>query len=291
MNPNYGAASTAEEVTDGLDLAGTTWLVTGCNSGLGLETARVLSLRGGRIIAAARTLAKAADALKGLGIDGLPVACELSDLASVREAVSEIRNGGLLDGIVANAGIMALPALSQVHGYERQFFTNHMGHFVLVTGLLDRLTPAGRVVMLSSGAHYYAKRGMELDNLSGEADYDPWRMYGRSKLANILFARALSTRFAGSTKTANAVHPGVIDTNLGRHLVDREAMYEQLKPMLKTVEQGAATQCYAAVHPDLAGVSGVYFSDCQPAKTIPEGRDDALAELLWERSLAVASSL
>lgn len=287
----FGAASTAEQVTEGLDLSGTRWLITGCNSGLGYETARVLALRGAEIVGLARTEAKAATALSELGIDGTPVACELSDLASVRAAVEQVRGLGELDGIIANAGIMALQTLQQVHGLERQFFTNHMGHFVLVTGLLDRLTDRGRVVMLSSGAHHFAKQGMELDNLSGEQDYDAWRMYGRSKLANILFARALATRFAGTARTANAVHPGVIDTNLGRHVPNPEAMYERLKHILKTIPQGAATQCLVATHPGLAKVTGVYFADCKVAETIPEGRDDALAEELWVRSEAIAASI
>lgn len=287
----FGAQSTAEEVTAGIDLSGQTWLITGCNSGLGYETARVLALRGARIVGLARTREKAADALAKLGIDGVPVACELSDLGSVRQAVREVGEIGPLDGIIANAGIMALPQLEQIHGYERQFFTNHMGHFVLVTGLLDRLTATGRVVMLSSGAHHFASRGLELDNLAGEDDYDAWRMYGRSKLANILFARSLTARFAGTSRTANAVHPGVIETNLGRHVPDREAMYERLKPRMKTVEQGAATQCYVAVRPELAGTSGQYYSDCKVAKTIPAAQDRILAEALWESSEAIAAEL
>ncbi len=285
----FGATSTAEEVTEGLDLSGDTWLITGCNSGLGYETARVLGKRGARIIGLARTEAKAAEALAALGVEGWPVECELSNLDSVRSAVEIVRALGKLDGIMANAGIMALPELEQVDGYERQFYTNHIGHFALVTGLLDRLMLKGRVVILSSGAHHFAKEGLELDNLSGEDDYDPWRMYGRSKLANILFARSLATRFAGSERTANSVHPGVIATNLGRHVPDKEAMYERLKPMLKTVEQGAATQCYVAVHPDNAGITGEYFADCAVAETIPAGQDDSLAEALWRRSKSIVT--
>jgi NAD(P)-dependent dehydrogenase (short-subunit alcohol dehydrogenase family) len=282
--------STAEEVSEGIDLTGTTWLITGCNSGLGYETARVMALRGARIIGAARTRQKAADALEMLGIDGVPVACELSDLDSVRGAVEVIRAEGPLKGIIANAGIMALPELQQVHGFERQFFTNHMGHFVLVTGLMDQLTDDGRVVMLSSGAHFYAERGLELDNLSGEAKYEPWRMYGRSKLANILFARSLAVRFEGSARTANAVHPGVIQTNLARHIPDPESMFANLRPRMKTVPQGAATQVYVAVRPELADVSGEYFADCAVAETIPQAKDDVLAEALWIRSEAIAAA-
>ncbi len=287
--PTFDATTSAEEVVDGLDLTGKTYLVTGCNSGLGYETARVLGARGARLIGLARTRDKAAQALAKLGVAGDAVACDLGDLDSVRAAVDAVRQLAPLDALIANAGIMALPELQQIQGFEAQFYVNHMGHFVLVTGLLDRLTDAGRVVMLSSGAHRYAKAGLELDNLSGERDYDPWRMYGRSKLANILFARSLAARFGASGRTAVALHPGVIETNLGRHVPNKEAMYERLKHMLKTVGQGAATQVYAAVHPAMAGVTGVYLSDCAVAETLPEGQDDALAAALWERSEAIAA--
>lgn len=288
---SFTAESTAEQVTEGLDLTGQTFLITGVNSGLGYESARVLALRGARIIGLARTQEKADGALAELGIDGVGVACELSDLASVRAAVEVVSGLAPLDGLIANAGIMALPSLQQVAGYERQFFTNHMGHFVLVTGLLDRLAKAGRVVMLSSGAHFYAKEGMELDNLSGEADYDPWRMYGRSKLANILFARSLAARFEGTARTANAVHPGVIQTNLSRHIPDPEAMFAELKPILKTVGAGAATQVYVATHPSLKPITGRYFADCKVAKTLPVALDDEVAAALWARSEEIAASL
>ena len=291
MPAPFDAKSTAEQVTAGFDLTGTTWLITGVNSGLGHESARVLAERGARIVGLARTAEKAGEALDNLGIDGDAVACELSDLASVRAAVQTIGRLGPLDGIMANAGIMALPTLQQVAGFEAQFFTNHVGHFVLVTGLLDQLSPTGRVVILSSGAHRYAAAGLELDNLSGERDYEPWRMYGRSKLANILFARSLASRFAGSGRTAFSVHPGVIQTNLARHIDNKEAMFESLKHMLKSVEQGAATQCYVAVRPEALAHSGSYFSDCAVAETLPFGTDDALAAELWTRTEQIAAKL
>ena len=135
----FGFDSTAEQVTDGVDLSGRTYLVTGSNSGLGYETARVLALRGARILAAARTTAKAQSAIDELGIDGVAIACDLSDLASVRSAVEQVRKQGPLDGIIANAGVMALPELRQANGYELQFYTNHVGHFALVTGVVDQV--------------------------------------------------------------------------------------------------------------------------------------------------------
>ena len=278
----FGYNSTAEQVTEGLDLTGTTWLVTGANSGLGLETTRVLTLRGGHVIGAARTRDKAARAFADAGITATPIGCELTDLHSVRRAVDEVKALNVsIDALVANAGIMALPELQQVHGIEKQLFTNHVNHFVLVTGLLDQLTDAGRVVMLSSGAHTMAKeRGLELDNLDGATDYHKWRMYGRSKLANIMFARSLATRFAGTRRRANAVHPGVIHTNLGRHQADPAAMYARFDK-LKSVGQGAATQCYVATHPKLAAKTGRYFSDCTDTAPIPHALDDAAGEALW----------
>ncbi len=286
----FAADSTAEQVTEGLDLTGTTWLITGSNSGLGYETARVLAARGGHIIAAARTADKASAALASLGIAGDPIACELSDLDAVRAAAAQVRSlGRPLDGIIANAGIMALPTLQQIQGIERQLFTNHIGHFALVTGLIDLLTERGRVVILSSAAHRMADRGLELDNLSGETDYHPWRMYGRSKLANILFARALARRLEGG-RTANALHPGVIATNLSRHVPDAESMFARLRSRMKTVPQGAATQCYVATHPSLATVTGQYFSDCSLREPTAFARDDALAEALWEKTVELTGA-
>jgi WW domain-containing oxidoreductase len=276
--------STAEEVTAGLDLSGQTWLITGVNSGLGYESARVLAMRGARIVGLARTEAKAADALAALGIAGDAVACELSEAASVRAAIEAVRGLGELNGILANAGIMALPEQHVHHGLELQFLTNHVGHHLLVTGLVDQLAPGARVVVLSSGAHFLAKRGLELDNLDGGREYEAWRMYGRSKLANILFARGLAKRLAarGDGTTANAVHPGVIQTNLARHVPDKEALYARMANRAKTVEQGAATQCYVAVNPEVAGISGEYFVDCAVSGTRDEVRDDALVEELWQ---------
>jgi len=285
---DFNFDSTAEDVTEGLDLTGQTWLVTGSNSGLGLETIRVLALRGANIIAAARTEEKAERALHSINTSGVALACELSDLSSVQDAIEKVKSRTTpLAGIIANAGIMALPTLQQKNGIELQFYTNHIGHFALVTGLCEQLTENGRVVMLSSGAHFYSRAsGLELDNLSGEKDYDDWRMYGRSKLANILFSNALNKRFAGSLRTSNAVHPGVIKTNLARHVDDAEKMYESIASQVrvKTIEQGAATQCLVATHPSLAGVGGKYFSDCALARTASIAQNEALAEALWNIS-------
>lgn len=280
----FGYASTAEEVTAGLDLHGKTVLVTGMNSGLGLETTRVLAKRGARILGLARTKDKAAEALRSAGADGEPFACELSEPADVRACAEAVRASGLpVDAMILNAGIMALPQRTVKHGHELQFLTNHVGHFLLTTSLLDRLTEAGRVVVLSSDAHRGApSQGIVFDDLSLATGYSPWRAYGQSKLANLLFARALSRRFAGTKRTANAVHPGVIATNLGRHMSVIGVFYKVADALfLKNVGEGAATQCFVATHPSVADVSGEYFSNCNVARSTRNGQDLAMAERLW----------
>ena len=288
----FGYGSTAEQVTQGLDLSGRTYLVTGCNSGIGLETARVLALRGARLIGAARTEKKATDALSPFTDNLLPVACELSEPASVRAATEAVK-GEKLDGIVANAGIMALPKLELSHGYELQFMTNHIGHFILVTGLLDQLTEHGRVVMLSSDAHKFpVKGGINFDNLDGKKGYSGTPFYGQSKLSNLLFARELSKRLPAG-QTANAVHPGVIHTNLARNMASiADFALSIANPLvLKSVPEGAATQTWAAVHPSLDKTTGEYLADCNVVKSSALGRDMGLAARLWEESEKIVAKL
>lgn len=289
----FGYGSTAEQVTEGLSLAGKTVLVTGANAGLGAEVVRVLALRGARVLGTARTLEKAQAACAG-SAGALPLACELSEPASVRACIEAVKaSGARLDAIICNAGVMALPKLELAHGFEKQFFTNHIGHFMLVTALVDQLSEAGRVVMLSSSAHRAAPQvGIEFDNLDGARGYGAWTAYGQSKLANLLFAKELSRRFAGSKKTANAVHPGVIRTSLQRHmnplLSGGMAVLGPL--MLKSIAEGAATEVYAATHPSLATVSGEFLANCNIAKPRADANDLKLARRLWEVSEQIASS-
>jgi WW domain-containing oxidoreductase len=286
----FGYGSSAEEVTEGLSLSGKTILITGCNSGLGLEMLRVLRLRGAHVVGTARTEAKAKEA----GAD-TPLACELADPASVRGCVAAVKKSGVrLDALVCNAGIMALPKLEKAFGYELQFFTNHIGHFILTTGLLDALTEEGRVVILSSSAHNMApKEGIQFDNLSGDKGYKPWTAYGQSKIANLLFAKELGRRFEGTRRTANAVHPGVIHTGLARSMPGfQQAAMSLVGPLfLKTVGQGTATQTYVAVHPDATSKNGEYFADCNVAKPRADACDGALAEKLYRESERIVAEL
>jgi WW domain-containing oxidoreductase len=294
--PNgFGYGTSAEEVTQGLDLSGKTILLTGCNSGIGFETLRVLTMRGAHVIGAARTLEKAEAA--GAQVEGQTtgVACELSEPTSVLACVQRVKAlGRPLDAIICNAGIMALPKLNQKHGYELQFFTNHIGHFILVTSLLDNLTSEGRVVVVSSDAHNGTySEGIQFDNLSGEREYKPWKSYGQSKLANLLFAKELAKRLQGTGKTSNSLHPGVIQTNLGRNMpsVAQAALSIAAPLVLKTVGEGAATQCYAATHPLMDGVTGKYLADCNESLPSRHGRDPALAEKLWEVSERIVAEV
>ena len=277
----FGKRSTAEEVTAGMDLDGKTALVTGCNSGLGLETMRVLALRGAHVIGAARTTEKAEQACASVEGRTTPLAVELTDLPGIVSAAKQVVDMGVpVDILILNAGIMRLPELQLSNGVERQFAVNHVGHFLLTHHLLEQVVAAdaGRIVVVSSGAHRWAPDGIRFDNLDGSQGYDPREAYGVSKTANGLFSRELARRLADTNATSNSLHPGVIPTNLSRHLPDRT--YDMSNPMFKTIPQGAATQCYVATSPDLGGVTGYYFDDCNPAVPNQHMQDDAAAAKL-----------
>ncbi len=292
MHP-FDKATTAEEVTTGLDLKGQTALVTGATSGIGLETAQVLALRGAHVLVTGRTLEKARAACESIPGRATPLACELEDFDGVAECAARVTQLGVpLDMLICNAGIMAPPRLELVRGLEKQYVVNHLSHFLLVHRLLDavRAAPAGRVVMVSSSAHKWAPPGgIAFDNLTGEKGYDPRVFYGQSKLANALVARELAKRLAGSGTTANAVHPGLIITNIIRYIPTwQQLLAPLLGPLLrsriKTTPQGAATTCYVAAHPDTAKISGRYFADCAVATPEKVMEDDKLAARLWADS-------
>ena len=276
----FGPESTAEQVTDGIDLRGKTALVTGCNSGIGYESMRVLALRGARVLGTGRTRAKAAAACRSVTGDTTPLVLELTDFESVVACADEVRSlGTAIDIVTCNAGVL-LPERERVRRLEKHFVVNHLGHFLLVYRLLKQVVaaPQGRIVVVSSVAHWSAPpEGIRFDDLGWRRDYDPIEAYGQSKLANGLFAMELARRLQGTQATANAVHPGVVDTNLFRH----SSTTVRGGAARKTAAQGAATTCYVAAHPALAGVSGVYFEDCNPAPPSALMLDESLASQLW----------
>jgi NAD(P)-dependent dehydrogenase (short-subunit alcohol dehydrogenase family) len=288
----FDDSSTAEEVTAGLDLSGKTYAITGVNSGLGFETMRVLTLRGAHVIGSARTQAKADVACASVEGKTTPMFLDLAQLDSVVACAERIRALDIpVDGLICNAGIMALPELEQVNGIERQFAVNHLGHFVLINQMIDVVAKSeqGRFVLLSSLAHKRAPEGgIQFDNLSGEGgDYAPWTAYGQSKLANALCSRELAHRLSDTAMTSNSVHPGIIATNLGRHMPWYMRWGGALFgwAFMKSVPEGAATQTYVATNPSLVGVRGYYFADCNVAEGTDYLNDDALAKRLWDISV------
>jgi NAD(P)-dependent dehydrogenase (short-subunit alcohol dehydrogenase family) len=280
---SFGPNATAEQVTAGIDLSGKTIVVTGCNSGIGLETMRVLALRGAHVIGTARTLERGQEACAGVVGKATPVVLELTDFDSVVACAAAIRAlDAPIDGVVCNAGVL-LTELEQVRGLEMQFVVNHLGHFILVNRLLDRViaAPQGRVVVVGSVAHRQAPPGgIQFDNLSGKG----WerQAYGHSKLANGLFSLELSKRLAGTRATSNSLHPGVVATNIMRNLNFRPGAGGGFQ--METPAQGAATSCYLASNPALAHVTGLYFADCNPAEQSDYQRDPVMAAKLWQVS-------
>ena len=304
---DYGFATTADEVVAGMNLSGKTVLLTGCNSGLGYESLRTLAARGAHVIGTARTMEKAEQACVSVGGKTTPLVCELTDMSSVvacADAANDLNTP--IDILICNAGIMALPKLEQVEikaggqtiKLEKQFVVNHLGHYLLTRRLLPQVeaAPAGRIVMVSSMGYTLAPDGgIQFDNLSGDSCtegkcYQPFKNYGQTKLANILFSNELNRRYFDKGITSNAIHPGLVDTNLGRYMRgDKEGTSKKpdrpLRKGMKTADQGAATQVYVATNPSLANVSGYYFGDCNPEELKgPYATDQVLAEQLWDVS-------
>jgi NAD(P)-dependent dehydrogenase (short-subunit alcohol dehydrogenase family) len=282
----FSRASTAEDVTAGLDLKGKTAVITGCNSGIGLEAMRVLALRGAHVIGTARTMDKGREACNQINGKATPVALELTDFSSVVACAETIRAMNIsIDMLVLNAGII-LDRWERAHGLEKQFVVNHLGHFILTQRLLERVTAAtqGRVVVVGSGNHRQAPEGgIQFADLSGRDWYK--KGYHHSKLANGLFSLELSQRLRNTRATSNCVTPGPVDTNIRRNLSSPSA-----PPNMKTSAQGAATVCYVATHPALAKVTGEYFSDCNPAPQGAYQTDRAMAAKLWQVSTELTRS-
>jgi len=235
------------------------------------------------VIGAARTIEKAETACGKIDGKTTPLVVELTDLAGIVMAANQVADLDTpVDMLILNAGIMALQEHRQANGIEMQLAVNHLGHFLLANRLRDQVVAAqqGRVVVLSSGAHIWGpKEGIQFNNLSGDTDYDPFVAYGQSKLANGLFSREFARRLAHTSVTCNSLHPGVIKTNLFRHVPGSDDPDDKPKRYRykKTIAEGAAT----ATSPELADVTGYYFSDCNPAVPNKHMQDDELAAKLW----------
>lgn len=282
--------STAEEVTDGIDLSGKIAVVTGCTSGIGFETMRVLARRGAWVIGTSRSLERADEACRRVRGKTTPLALELSDFESVVECAETIRGlNSPVDMLVLNAGYRGGGNERKlVNGIEKHFLVNHLGHFVLVNRLLDRLFFAwqGRIAVVASRAAYRGAPddGIRFDDLTLARDYSDSLAYGHSKLANVLFSLELGKLLRGTRITSNALHPGVIDTEIDRNLNRFTQFGFGVLVALrgKSVEAGAATSCFVATSPLLGSTSGRYFEDCN-AVEVPGShlQDMAMADRLW----------
>jgi NAD(P)-dependent dehydrogenase (short-subunit alcohol dehydrogenase family) len=313
----FGATSTTDDVLAGVDLSGKRVLVTGVSAGLGVETARALAAHGAQVVGAARDVAKAERAATGIraqaaGGGGLElVELDLASLKSVRACADGlIAAGRPFDAVIANAGVMRTPFGHTADGFETQFGTNHLGHFVLVNRIASLIAPGGRLVNVASSGHRYSD--IDLDDPGFErTPYDPTIAYGRSKTANILFAVEFDRRHKTRGVRATALHPGGILTELGRHMAPGEldATVEQINAQLaaegrppfqfKTIPQGAATSVWAAFVAPAGEVGGRYCEDCQVSQVTeglispvspgvrPYALDPEHAKALWASSEAL----
>ena len=311
MSKTFGAKSTTDEVLEGIDLTGKRILVTGVSAGIGVETARALVAHGATVVGAARDLDKARGATQAVaelaqakgGFELIEL--DLASLASVRAAADALNAAGQpFDVVIANAGVMMPPKGTTADGFETQFGTNHLGHFVFVNRIAGLLKPGGRLVNLSSAGHRYAD--IDLDDPNFEhTPYDPGIGYGRSKTANILFAVEFDRRHKANGIRATAVHPGGIQTELGRHMTPKsmQAMVDRINrntppdaPAFewKTIPQGAATSVWAAVVAPADLVGGKYCEDCHVAELAADptvrigvrayALDPERAKALWAKS-------
>ncbi len=286
--------STAEEVTAGINLKGKLAVVTGCTSGIGFETMRVLALRGAWVIGTSRSLERAQDACKRVKGVTIPVALDLADPDSIVSCAESILSvNSPLDILVCNAGYRGGGNDRELVGdIEKHFAINHLGHFILVNRLLERLFMAwqGRIVIVASRTSYLdaPEEGIMFDDLKMDDDYGDAMAYGHSKLANVLFALELGRLLVGTRITANALHPGLINTEIDRHLnpLTQFAFGLLTKFSGKTIEQGAATSCFVATSELLGSTSGRYFEDCNAVNVIGANHltNMPMADKLWLRS-------
>ncbi|EEF51204.1 short-chain dehydrogenase TIC 32, chloroplastic [Ricinus communis] len=298
----FSASSTAEEVTQGIDGSSLTAIITGASSGIGAETARVLALRGVHVIMAVRNV-KAGTTVKEEILENIPTAkidvmeLDLSVISSVRNFASEYISLGLpLNILINNAGISTSKQMLSKDNIEINFAINHLGHFLLTNLLLETMKNTaggsniqGRIIIVSSLGHLFA-RDIPFDELNKISSHNSSMGYPRSKLANVLHANELAKRFKeeGVDITANSLHPGLIFTNILRHNAFHRVIFGLAnKFLLKNVQQGAATSCYVALNPQVKGVNGQYFVDCNIGKPNSLVEDEELAKKLWDYSLSL----
>jgi WW domain-containing oxidoreductase len=276
----FARRSTADHVLAGIDLTGKHILVTGCNSGLGFATMNAFAANGASVIGLARTFESASRACALASPACIPVGCDLSNFDSIAAALDTVRRLSIpLDSIVANAAAANLPSLETRYGVERQFLTNHIGHFMLVNGIADLLRDgSARIVMVSSGASISQapSEGIMFGNLDGHQFYDPSIFYAQSKLANALYAKELSRRLAARGIAANSADPGTARTGI------RKGFFRRL--FAKTAAQAAATQALLAASPEASGITGEYWWNCKISKGNALLQDAVLAERLWDVS-------
>ncbi len=295
----FGADATAEEVTEGIDLKGKLAVVTGCTSGIGFETMRVLAMRGAYVVGTSRSLERAQAACNRVIGVTTPLVLDLANPDSIVRCADSIRSiNSPIDILVCNAGYRGGGNdLELVNGVEKHFAINHLGHFILVNRLLDRLYLSwqGRIVIVASHNSYKhaPEDGILFDDLDLGAEYDDATAYGQSKLANVLFALELGQLLKGTRITANSLHPGLINTEIDRNVkpIFQFAFALRTKISGKTIEQGAATSCFVATSKLLGSTSGRYFEDCNAVNVI--GRNHLtnmpMADKLWFLSEELAS--
>jgi NAD(P)-dependent dehydrogenase (short-subunit alcohol dehydrogenase family) len=300
----FGAESTTDEVLEGIDLTGMNVLVTGASAGLGVETVRAVAAHGATVAGVVRDAAKGSKALADAGVEGDVELFEadLASLSSIRAFTDAFQATGhdRIDVLIANAGVMACPEGKTADGFETQFGTNHLGHFVLVNRLMPLLlsSPPARIVNLSSAGHRFADISLDDPNFK-TTPYDPWVSYGRSKTANVLFAVELDRRLRDRGVRATALHPGGIFTELGRHLTDEtiatlQAARGERKMSWKSVPQGAATSVWAGFVAPADEIGGRYCEDCAVSPVIEDqvqmpgvmgyALDPDSARRLWAKS-------
>jgi WW domain-containing oxidoreductase len=279
-NSEFGRRSTADQVLAGIDLTGKRLLVTGCNSGIGLEILNAFAANGATVIGVARTLEAASRACAAASPLCIPIGCDLANFNSIAAALAAVRGLKLpLDAIVANAGIANLAALETRHGVEMQFLTNHIGHFMLVNGLVDLVRDgSGRIVTVSDSASVRTapKEGIMFDNLDGRRFYEPAAFYAQSKLANALYAKELSRRLGSRGIAVNSADPGAARTKLNPRFAARL--------FAKTAARAAATPALLAASPQASGITGEYWRDCRISDGNALLMDAALAGRLWNVS-------